>query len=110
MTGSDGYFTRRINYIKEKKKKCTETIETNRGPSPEVRADENEDLLFLKNADISKLDWNLAIEKLNSSRRLRKLLLLEKQTDLRENFPYFFSHPKLVSDFLFQIAIVKHQI
>lgn len=55
-----------------------------------------EDLLFLKNCVIKNTDMNVIISKLNSTRDLRKRMMMNQDVDLRESFPFFISDPKLV--------------
>lgn len=58
-----------------------------------------EDLLFLKNCVIKNTDMHVIISKLNSTRDLRKSMMMNQNIDLRESFPFFISDPKLVSYF-----------
>lgn len=54
------------------------------------------DLLFLKHACSNNTAKELIFEKLNKTRDARTQILNEKQTDLREHFPYFLSDPSFV--------------
>lgn len=54
-------------------------------------------LLFLKQAIIGQLDPQTIKAKLNASRIYREHILENEQADLRTNFPFFLSHPTLVS-------------
>lgn len=60
-----------------------------------VNADD--DLLFLKSAVIAQTDLDVVKRKLNTTRSLRADMMQNKNIDLREHFPFFFSHPFLVS-------------
>lgn len=57
----------------------------------------HEDLEFLKYSTIDDLDDATLKQKLNNTRNLRLDIMKDHQSDLREKFPFFFSHPKLVS-------------
>lgn len=94
-----GWFRRRINYLN----KCRNQINASKqqieddNEMTDPATTEKEDFEFLKNVIVNDSNLNLIIEKLNSTRKLRQRMLLAKETDLREHFSYFFSHPKLVS-------------
>lgn len=100
--GDNGYFTRRINYIKSFRARrqremnasmvCDDSIGGNE-PSLE---DQEDDLQFLKYCLVRDLDENVLIQKLNSTRALRQEKMKDTRFDLRENFPFFFSAPHLV--------------
>lgn len=57
---------------------------------------QKEDLDFLKYCVVNDISEDVLIAKLNSTRDLREKIIRDKNTDLRENFPFFFSHPELV--------------
>lgn len=99
LLGTTGYFNRRLIYVKDLKKKLSDRANRmNESTLSEAPCDENEDLQFLKTADIDQIDWKILVGKLNSSRNLRQRMLLDKEIDIREQFPFFFSRPKLVSE------------
>lgn len=60
-----------------------------------------DDMNYLKHVIVSEKEMATIIEKLNLTRKFRIRLLKETETDLREMFPFFFSHPALVSYLLF---------
>lgn len=95
----NGWFKTRLNYLSQRQNKRNSSIAQQSLDHEEMSNSltENEDMEFLKHAIIEQANFKSIIEKLNSTRNLRRQMLLAKETDLRENFPFFFSHPKLVS-------------
>lgn len=59
--------------------------------------DPQRDYESLRTDPIDLNDRNVLVQKLNSTRELRKTLLSAKETDLREHFPFFLAYPQLVS-------------
>lgn len=57
----------------------------------------SEDLKILRTICIDKCSHDDLIKLLKSTRELRKDMMKVKETDLRENFPFFFVKPALVS-------------
>lgn len=105
--GENGWLTRRLNYIKVCKKNladATELAEQSLNESTESLDNAKRDLEWLKTNLIRKSDRNDLIKKLNSTRELRKEMLKATETDLREQFPFFFAEPELVS-----VSIVRFQ-
>lgn len=91
--GENGWLTRRLNYIKMCKKNladATELAEQSLNESTESLDNAKRDLEWLKTNLIRKSDRNDLIKKLNSTRELRKEMLKATETDLREQFPFFF--------------------
>lgn len=59
--------------------------------------DANADLTILKRTVINQAtDMEMIKEKLNATRKYRLNLMENNETDIREQFPFFFSHPSLV--------------
>lgn len=55
------------------------------------------DVIYLKSLVISEQNMDIFIEKLNSTREHRRNMLLDKNVNLKEQFPYFFTNPKTVT-------------
>lgn len=104
LLGESGWFTKRLNYVRN----CRKNIQAQ---SRSVNDDLNEihesmenividpqrDYESLRTEPIDLNCRNILIRKLNSTRELRKVLLNAKETDLREQFPFFLSKPQMVS-------------
>lgn len=69
---------------------ATELAEQSLNESTESLDNAKRDLEWLKTNLIRKSDRNDLIKKLNSTRELRKEMLKATETDLREQFPFFF--------------------
>lgn len=69
-----------------------------------------EDLEFLKGSIIDRTDLDVLKQKLDSTRSFRVNMLQDKNIDLRENFPFFFSHPSLVSFRLIYVSLLFKNI
>lgn len=54
------------------------------------------DIVFLKSLLVSDENMDTFWEKLNSTRSYRHKMLLDKNTHLKEQFPYFFTRPDMV--------------
>lgn len=80
----------------------------NEGPteSEAQPSDPEADLEYLKTNIIHKCNRNELIEKLNSTRDIRKILLTQTETDLRHRFPFFFAEPQLVSNNFERLVIM----
>lgn len=59
-----------------------------------------QDVQFLKSLIVTDENMSIFAEKLNSTRKYRLKLLLDKGIHLKEWFPYFFTHPQLVQFFV----------
>lgn len=55
-----------------------------------------EDVIYLQSLVVSGETKDTFMEKLNSTRRYRMEMLLDKNINLKEQFPYFFTNPELV--------------
>lgn len=62
------------------------------------------DLLYLKHAVINDQDPEIVMQKLKSTRYLRQTMCRQLETDYRENFPFFFTNPELVSKFTVNLS------
>lgn len=58
---------------------------------------QREDLDYLKYCVVNDAMDDTFIQKLNSTREIRKKIMDDQQTDIREHFPFFFVNPNLVS-------------
>lgn len=110
MLGENGWLTRRLNYMKLRQKNImaaelsvtdNSIVDVDEPPNPE------RDLEDLKTAMVQSLTRENLVQKLNSTRDLRKILLTKKETDLRHRFPFFFAEPKLVS-VMISISLVRN--
>lgn len=103
----NGYFASRIKYLNQRRNQHQKQVvlsnvneAENSIPTGEANT-EVEDMDYLKRAVITKTNFNSVVAKLNTTRSLRQRMLLDLNTDWRESFPFFFSHPKLVSFFVY---------
>lgn len=100
MLGENGWLTRRLNYVKLRRKNLDElNISNSIAETNEMTPEE--DLERLKTSIIHKTSRDELVRKLNSTRELRKQMLKIETTDLREHFPFFLAEPTLVSIFCF---------
>lgn len=99
LLGENGWLTRRLNYIKLCKKNLAHAeADMSMNQSVQITPENPEqDFEWLKSNLIKKSDREELIKKLNSTRELRKNMLNATETDLREQFPFFFAEPELVS-------------
>lgn len=109
LLGENGYFTRRIKYIKSRKANRQRELNATLASNHEISFDSNEisldqqkeDLDFLKYCVIGNADENVLVERLNTTRELRRKLMSDENSDIRTNFPFFFSNPELVNTYPF---------
>lgn len=66
-----------------------------------------DDVVFLKSLIVSDENMETFWEKLNFTRSYRQKMLLDKNIHLKEQFPYFFTHPEMVKKFLIYFAYLK---
>lgn len=102
MVGSGGLFCNRVKYLQKQKRSANKDINENLEEQQDlsnsmVMRDGKEDFEFLKSVIIDQTDVEILKQKLGSTRSFRANMLQDKNIDLRENFPFFFSHPNLVS-------------
>lgn len=97
-------FCNRLKYLASKRKKLLEASVIGDGIAVAANTsnmilpnDPQQDLEFLKYSTIVDLDDETVKQKLNNTRNSRLDIMKDHQSDLREKFPFFFSHPKLVS-------------
>lgn len=96
LLGEKGWFANRLTYIKQCRK-ANEAAAILPNEEENDEANPSEDLKLLKTICIDKCSHGDLIMLLNSTRGLRKDMMKVKETDLRENFPFFFIKPALVS-------------
>lgn len=99
-------FPNRLKYIANRKKmqQATEAMTIDDGTADSgnehdiySEADAIADLNILKRSVINDTtDMEMIKEKLNATRQYRLDLMKRHETDVREQFPFFFSHPNLV--------------
>lgn len=119
LIADGGCLSRRLRYLKSHTAPASALAATSApavGPTPRPANQPNdkdeemkevsentaaEDLQFLKYAVIRDTDKNVILAKLNSTRAHRLAIVRDRggsNSDIRENFPFFFSNPELVSD------------
>lgn len=103
LLGEYGWLTRRLNYVKSCRKQIvnssTDGVDELGESMENISIDPQRDYQSLKTEVINKNNRDILVRKLNSTRELRMTLLHAKETDLREQFPFFFAEPQLVSIF-----------
>lgn len=111
LIGDNGWINRRLTYMKECQKNnerhAINLNENNNNRSENQNiCDKNAetDLEHLKKMLIRDCNITEAVEKLNSTRKYRKVLALDKNMDLRQKFPFLLSNPKLVGPLYCNIA------
>lgn len=81
------------------------------GPEPEINENEKEkmDLAinFLKSVVVNDSNLDAIKEKLVETMRYRHDLMKNQRMDLKETFPFFFTRPQLVSEFIFEIYLFE---
>lgn len=102
LVGNGGVFCNRLKYLQKQNKNAQTDIHENLEEQQDlsnsiVMQNGKEDYEFLKSAIIDQTDLEILKQKLDSTRSFRANMLQDKNIDLRENFPFFFSHPSLVS-------------
>lgn len=104
MIGDNGWINRRLLYMKECQKNIDKHVRSNNNNNNDAHQNQNDmceknaesELEALKRMLIRDCNITEAVEKLNSTRKYRKELTLNKDMDLRQKFPFLLSHPKLV--------------
>lgn len=91
---------RRAN-AKNGKSNDTENEHENSEPIDEVNIED--EIQVLKSLIVNEGNMNIIVDKLNLTREYRSTLLKRTDIELKEYFPYFFTHPPLVSQ-LYQPA------
>lgn len=104
--GTTGRLYNRFRYLR----KIDKGKNPDTQPLPALPPDEHpthslDDLLYLKTAVISNSNIVEVRKKLEKTRTLRDELVRAAETDLMEQFPFFFTHPQLVNYKLSQFYI-----
>lgn len=100
VNGDKGWFNVRLKNIRELQKRLNKSANNQLDKS--VASDNSleeaatEDILFLKSLVVSEENMHIFLQKLNSTRTHRQKMLLNKEINLKEQFPYFFTNPQLV--------------
>lgn len=109
MNGDTGWFNARLKNLREAQKKlnkkATKTSirksSTRRVSSAVDQAAIDkaivDDVIFLKSLVVSDKNMDIFIQKLNFTRIHRNKMLLDKNIHLKEQFPYFFTNPEMVT-------------
>lgn len=106
LKGDGGWINSRLKNIREAKKKFELNKINSNIPSaarPIIEqmselsnADAHNELKLLKTMVVEPQNMATIIEKLNLTRTYRHKILLDKELNLKEWFPFFFTHPQLV--------------
>lgn len=103
MLGESGWFTKRLNYVRNCRKNIqaqsrsvNDDLNDIRESMENVVIDPQRDYESLRMEPIDLNCRDMLVQKLNSTRELRKVLLNAKETDLREQFPFFLAKPQMV--------------
>lgn len=86
----------KLKYLSSKYKNIASNSQGISDEADSVQISPEEDLLFLKNCIIKDTKIDVVTSKLNSTRFLRKNMMANRNIDLRESFPFFFSDSQLV--------------
>lgn len=89
----NGWFTTRLKYLKQRRNSQqirNVSSENNNNSLSTDATYEVEDMEYLKHVVVDDLNFELIVEKLNSTRKFRQKMLQNKETDMRESFPFFF--------------------
>lgn len=104
LLGEAGWFTRRINYVRTCRKNIqaqsrtvNEDLNDIQESMENIAIDSQRDYESLRTEPIDMNNRDMLVRKLNSTRELRKVLLNARETDLREQFPFFLVQPQMVS-------------
>lgn len=101
MNGSNsGWLNVRYYYIRQLKRKQErdEMLNGSGGAEsvfqiPDDNYNAKDDVEQLKSLIVCSRNWDIIREKLNRTREYRAQMLKRKETELKEHFPYFFTHP-----------------
>lgn len=113
MKGDKGWFNARLSYLREvqnkmnksDKSKVSNSSQLDENASPISDDEAISSVLLLKSLVVTEENMETFIQKLNLTREYRQRMLLEKSINLKEQFPYFFTHPLLVKIIYFDIFI-----
>lgn len=97
MLRDGGLLNNRIKYVKRKHNGAQNRNDKKQKTTNEAISTAEEDLFFLKTMDIGSVDKETIARKLNSTRVIRMEMMKKDETDLREQFPFIFSSPEIVS-------------
>lgn len=97
LLGDNGWLNRRMKYVKSCQKATDAIVEQIQCTNIAESQNAEEDLQWLKRSVIKNVNDPEYVLKLNSTQQLRKRLMAKDKTDIREMFPFFLSHPELVS-------------
>lgn len=100
-TGKSGRLYNRFRYLRHIENQKNKNDQVNRSSSvlPQDKSQQYsmEDMLFLKTVVISPENVIEVRKRLERTRKQRDELVKNVETDLMINFPFFFTHPQLVS-------------
>lgn len=97
LLSSGSQFDNRMKYLQRRRRE----LETQHANNNEVsvqceQSDPEQDLIFLKEAVIDQIDFEIVKKKLNSTRALRAEKMKDGNFDFRISLPFMLSHPRLV--------------
>ncbi|XP_055308751.1 uncharacterized protein LOC129572737, partial [Sitodiplosis mosellana] len=103
LLGEFGWFTKRLNYVRTCRKNIqaqsrtvNDDLNDIQDSMQNIMVDPQRDYESLRMEPIDLNNRDMLIRKLNSTRELRKVLLNARETDLREQFPFFLVKPQML--------------
>lgn len=110
LNGNVGWLNCRLKNLREaqnkiKRQQPNNNVETNANSSDDLDyadqelndSEANKLIQVLKSTVVGPQTIDLIMAHLASTRKHRHKMLLDKDLDLKQEFPYFFTHPNLVS-------------
>lgn len=119
MKGDNGWIVARLKYVRDAQNKLNRSIRNTSISSTALNeshmnnCDKTDtetaanDVIFLKSLVMCENNMEVFLEKLNSTREHRAKMLLDKKINLKEAFPYFFTHPQMVARLIVAILFRK---
>lgn len=101
VSGDNGWFNARLKNVRVAQRKLAGSDRTSRRISrasgvTDANYSAANDVIYLKSLIVSEENMEIFIEKLNSTRNYRLIMLQDKTVNLKEHFPYFFTNPEMV--------------
>ncbi|XP_031639195.1 uncharacterized protein LOC116351255, partial [Contarinia nasturtii] len=107
LNGDKGWMNARLKYVREAQSKLNKSannvsLNTSQQVQHITSSDDVDEtvaaaeVIFLKSLVVSDENMETLLQKLNSTRTYRHKILKDKNIHLKEQFPYFFTHPHLI--------------
>lgn len=104
INGDKGWLNARLKHMRDVQRKLEKNNAENDSIINESQLNESvlevtaqADIVFMKSMVISDDKMDILLQKLNSTRKFRQAMVLDKSIHLKEQFPYFFTNPELVN-------------